>query len=136
MKGPRFVEKVVFDDAVLVARSGGIQAHLQVLIVDLDVMKRELRVGEDADLAAGDVRVANFHIPEFHVVIERDEQRLLGMQVTIVAGESRIRKTMAAFVERLLQILADRLPGDRPVFARLIVAQVNVVAGPVRAGCR
>jgi hypothetical protein len=37
---PRLVKEIVFDDPVLVARSAGIQAHLEILIVDLDMVEQ------------------------------------------------------------------------------------------------
>ena len=39
---------------------------------------------------------------------------------------------MAALVFGLRQVLAHGLPGDRPVFAGLVVAQIDVVAGAVQ----
>src|ERR1051325_7307615 len=63
VKGPRLVEEIVFDDSILVARSSGVEAHLQVLIIDLDVVEREFRIREDADGTRDDIRVAYLHVP-------------------------------------------------------------------------
>ena len=43
VEGPRLVVEVVFDDAVGVAGAAGIEAHLEVLVVDLDVVETKIR---------------------------------------------------------------------------------------------
>ena len=45
------VEEVELDDAVPVVRAAGVEAHLQVLIVDLDMLEAPLQVVEEADPA-------------------------------------------------------------------------------------
>ena len=124
---PRLVVEVVLDHAVRVACAARVQAHLQILVVDFDVMKRKLAISKHADVARLRPRVANLHIPQFDVVFHRNEQCLLGLQVLVVAGELRIRQPMPRLVLRLRQILAHRLPRDRPVIARVVISQINVV---------
>ena len=68
MEGPRLVEEVVLDDAVLVAGPARIERHLEVLVIDLDVMERELDVGEDAQPARCGAGIADHHIPELSLI--------------------------------------------------------------------
>src|SRR5450631_4021252 len=75
--------------------------------------------------------VANSHVPEFDVVVERDEDGLLGVQVLVVASELGIREAVTALVAGMVKVLAHGLPGDGPVFAGVIVADVDVVTRPV-----
>ena len=87
MEGRGFVEEVVFDHAILIAGPAGVQAHLQILIVDLNVMKREFHIAVDAQPARLRARIRDFQIPQFYVVVERDKQRLLRVDILIVAGK-------------------------------------------------
>src|SRR5208337_1316048 len=128
VKGPRLIEEVVFDDAVSVARPRGVQTHLQVLIVDLDVVERKLDIRKNTELAWLAARVFYSHIPQFSVSVDGNEQRLLRVNTVVLAGEFRIRQPVPALIFRSLQIFADRLPGDRPILAGLVVTKVNVMS--------
>ena len=132
VKGPRLVKEIVFDDAVLVARPGGVKAHLQVLVVDFDMVEGELQVRKHAEVALARAGVLDPHIPQLGIVVDRDENGLLRVQVLVVAGELRVRETVPALVAGFRQVLAHGLPGDRPILARVVIAQVDVAPRPVQ----
>lgn len=71
--GPGRVEEVEFDDAVGIARAAGVQAHLEVLVVDLDVLKGELEVVEDTDAPLCGPCILDDDIPELDVVVHWNE---------------------------------------------------------------
>src|ERR1035438_3493048 len=101
------------------------------------MVKRELDISENAEMTSRGSVVANSHVPQLDVVVERDEDRLLGMHVPVVASEFGIREAVTALVAGLVETLAHRLPGDGPVFAGVVVADVDVVTRPVeRHGVR
>ena len=43
---PRLIKEIILDNAVLIIRPAGVQAHLQILIIDLNVVKGELNIRE------------------------------------------------------------------------------------------
>src|ERR1035438_6261003 len=95
------------------------------------MVKRELDISENAEMTSRGSVVANSHVPQLDVVVERDEDRLLGMHVPVVASEFGIREAVTALVAGMVETLAHRLPGDGPVFAGVVVADVDVVTRPV-----
>src|ERR1035441_2382758 len=66
--------------------------------------------------------VANSHVPQLDVVVERDEDGLLGVQVLVIASEFGIREAVTALVAGVVETLAHRLPG------------VQIIAGARRSG--
>src|SRR5512146_1022207 len=73
MKRPGLVKEVVLDDAIGIARPGRIQTHLQVLVINLNVMKGELHVGEHAQIARLLFVIPDLYVPKFDVVFQRNE---------------------------------------------------------------
>jgi len=65
--GP-LVEQLVVNDAVLVPASGAVQGHLEVLVVDGDLVEGELGVGVDAQRAGAARCVLQGQIPQLHVL--------------------------------------------------------------------
>ncbi len=53
-----FIVEIIFDDAVLIAAAGGIQAHLKVLVIHGDLMKAEFQIGKDGERAQPAAAVA------------------------------------------------------------------------------
>ena len=87
---PGLVVEVVLDDAVPIVRAGGVEAHLQVLVVDVDVVVGELNERESRQLPRGVAGVPDPHVPQFDVVVDRDEDRLFGLDAGVVSLEFRI----------------------------------------------
>ena len=105
MVGPGLVVEVVLDDAVPVAGAGGVQAHLQVLVVDVDVVVGELDEGEGGQPARHCAGVLDPDIPQLDVVVDRDEDRLLGLDAGVVGLELGVRETVPALVAGPVQRL-------------------------------
>ncbi|MNW52228.1 hypothetical protein D3C74_297410 [compost metagenome] len=135
---PRLVVGVVLDDAVLVGRPRRVERHLQVLVVDRDRVEGELHVRPDRQLTDLVGRVGQAHVPDLDVVVQRDEDRLLGVDALVPGLERRVAQAVARGpaarpargVQRrtvLRQRLAHRLPRHRPEVAVGLVAQVHVV---------
>ena len=85
VEGRWLVEEVVFDDCVIITCAAGIETHLQVLVVDFDVVEGELNIREDTQPARLGARIADVHIPQFDIVLDGNEQGFLGTDVLIVA---------------------------------------------------
>ena len=131
MKRPRLVEEIVLDNAVGEVRPARIERHLQILIVDFDMMEGEFDVAKNAQPSWLMVIVLYLDVPQLYIVFEGDEQRLLGFDPLVITQEFGIRKAVAALVIRLGEILPDRLPGNRPKFAGVVVPQIDIMTGPV-----
>ena len=131
MKGPGLVKEIVFDDAVREARSRGIEAHLQVLVVDLDVMEGKLDVTKDADPARPRTGVLDLDVPQLDVVANRNEECLLGQNLMVIARKLGVRKSVAALILCFAQVFADGLPRDRPVLARVVIAKIDIMSGAI-----
>ena len=78
-------EEIVLDDAFVIARSACVERHLKILVVDLDVVIREFNVGEDTQLARPRAAVPEPDVPQFDVVVQRDEKKLFGVDILVVA---------------------------------------------------
>ena len=124
-----FVVQVVLDDPVLVPASGGVEAHLEVLIVHVDVVEAELQIAVYAQPPGTAGVVAQADVPDLHRVVHGHEQGLLRLDAAVVAEVFDVAQSVAAGI--VLLGLAHGLPGDRPELAGLLVPQVDIVAGAV-----
>src|SRR5690606_36319548 len=102
VKGPRFIEEIIFDHTIFVAGTTGVEAHLEVLIVNVNMVKGEFNIGEDTEPALPAGSVFNSHIPELHIVIDRDKKELFRFNSLVRTEKFRIGKTMPALVDRLV----------------------------------
>jgi hypothetical protein len=132
VEGPGFVEEIIFDNAILETRATGVERHLQVLVVNLNVVEGKLDIGEDAQVAGFRSSVFQGNVPQFDIIFDRDEDQLAGLDAPIIAGEFGIREAVTALVPGLIQILASWLPGNAPELTGVIIADVDVMAGPVK----
>ena len=117
--------QLVFDNAVHKAAAAGIEAHLKVLVVDADVMKAEFRVGKDGEPPRAAAVVAKGEIPDLHGVVHGDKERLRGMDAAVVAQVLYIAQAVAAGIPG--QLPAHGLPGYAPVFAGVVIPDVEVM---------
>ena len=115
--------------------AGGVQAHLEVLVVHVNMVEGEFHIAEHAHLPGPVRRIADAHIENFDgvaaVLLPGDEQRLPGGKLLIVAGEGGIAQPVAAFIARPVQGKPRGLPAHRPEFTVFVVPQVDVVPGKV-----
>ena len=124
-----FVVEVVLDNAVLIPAAGGVQAHLEILVVHVHLMEAEFQIGEYGKMAHPARIVAQLHIPDLHGVVHGDEKLLLGVDLGVIGMIFDVAQAVTA--GEMLLWLAHRLPGDAPVVAGVLIPQVYVVAGAV-----
>ena len=123
------VVEVVFDDPVLVPAAGGVQAHLEILVVHGHVVEAELRVGIDGQSPGPIAHVFQSHVPYLHWVVHGHEQGLGGVDAPIGAQILHVSQPVSA--GEMLLWLAHRLPGDGPIVPRVLVPEIHVVARSV-----
>ena len=124
-----FIVEVVLNDAVFVPAAGGVQAHLEVLVVHVHLVEAEFQIGEHGKMAHFIRIVAQLHVPDLHGVVHGDEELLLGVDVCVIGVILDIAQAVAAGEMRLW--LAHGLPGDAPIVAGVLIPQVHVVSGAV-----
>ena len=91
----------------------------------------QLGITEHADVARPVLRVFQGHVPHLHRLAPGDEQGLHGLDAVVLTFVLRVRKAVTAGVLGLVQGFAHGLPGHGPIFAGVVVPQVDIVAGPV-----
>ena len=123
------IEKLVVNDAVLTIATGAIKGHLKILVVDRDLMKGELHIGIHAQAARATGAVLQGYVPQLHRLAAGDEHRLRCGYAAAAALVYTVAQPVAAAI--ICKIPAARLPGDRPVFAGIVVPQVYVVPGAI-----
>ena len=123
------IVEVVFNDAVLIPAAGGIQAHLEILIVHGDLMEAELQVGKHGKPPHPVRIVAQSHLPDLHRVVHGHKQGLPGVDAGIVAVVLAVAQTVTAGI--VLLGLANGLPGYRPIVAAVVIAQIDIVPRPI-----
>ena len=126
--GP-LVEELIVDDAVLIAAPDAVEGHLEILVVDGDLVVGELRVGADAEAPGPPALVDQGQIPQLRPLPPGDKQRLGRPYAPAAALVYRVAQPVAAPV--IPQIPPAGLPGDAPVFPRLVVPEIEVVPRPV-----
>ena len=67
-----FIEQVVQDHPVFIRRTGTVQTHLKVLVIDLDLMEREFKIGKQSEIPAPVGRVFDRHVPEQYIIPHRN----------------------------------------------------------------
>jgi len=68
-----FVKEIIFDDPVLISWSGGVQAHLKILVIHRDMMKWEFKIGKDTEMTPTIGLILYIYIPNFQRIIDCDE---------------------------------------------------------------
>ena len=124
-----FVVEVVFDDAVFVPAAGGVQTHLEVLVVHVHLMEAELQIGEYGKVPHLIGVVAQLHVPDLHGVVHGDKELLLGVDACVIGVILDVAQAVTA--GEMLLGLAHRLPGDAPIVAGVLIPQVHVMSGAV-----
>ena len=124
-----FIVQFVFDDAVHIPAPGGVQAHLEILVVHCYMVEAEFGIRKHRKMPLTSAVVSQRHVPQLHGIVHRHEERLLRVDAVIIAQIPDVAQPVTAGVGRL--IASDRLPGDGPVFAGVVVAQINIVSRPV-----
>ena len=127
-----FIKQIVQHRPVLVGGAGGVIGHLKILVVHLDVVVRPFHIGVHAQPPWLVRPAAKPHVPQLHRIPQGDEHRLARLDLPVIAGIGGIGQAVAAGIRRLVQRLAHRLPGNRPVFPRFVVPDIHVMAGPVQ----
>ncbi len=123
------IEQLIVDDAVLIMTARAIERHLKILIVNGNLVVRKFRVGVHAEGAGPVPGVLQRQVPQLHILPPEDEQGLGGADAVSGTLIHRVAQPVAAAV--ILRRSAAGLPGDGPIFPRLVVAQVDVVPGPL-----
>ncbi len=124
-----FVVQVMLNDAILIAAAGGVQAHLEVLVIHRHMVEAELQIGVNGQMAGLAVSVAQLHIPDFHGIVHGHKQGLLGVNIAVVAVILHIAQAVTAGV--VLLGLGHRLPGNAPIVSGIVVPKVDIVSGAV-----
>ena len=124
-----FVVEVVFDDTVFVPAAGGVQTHLEVLVVHVHLVEAEFQIGEHGKMAHFIRIVAQLHVPDLHGVVHGDKELLLGVDACVIGVILDVAQAVTA--GEMLLGLAHRLPGDAPVVAGVLIPQVHVMSGAV-----
>ena len=121
--------------AVLLVGAAGVEAHLEILIVHGDMVEGEFHIAVHADLPHAVRGVADAHVKDLHrvavVLFPGDEQGLLCLDALVLTFVGGIAQTVAADVPGLLQGEPGGLPAHRPVLARRIIPQVDIVSREV-----
>lgn len=121
----------MFDDPVLVAASCAVQAHLEILVVDHDMVEGKLTVGKYLQIPGFPSFVFDPDVPQLQVAADRYAERLARLDVAVVTLIYCIGKSVTAGVLCLVQRFGYRLPGDAPVIACLRIPQVHVMSRSV-----
>ena len=120
---------------VPVLGAGSVQAHLEVLLIHFNMVEGELHVAEHAEGTRCVGVIAQAHVKDFDGIITAafagDEQGLAGLNAIVVAGVGGVAEAVAAGVIRLCQRFTGGLPRDGPEVTVLVVAQIDVMAGPI-----
>ena len=129
------IKQVMLYDPVLTGRSGAVEAHLEILMINHDMVPGEFQIGKKAQAARTVTVIPDGHVPEKSVVIQRDKHPLGSLNSPVSALIDRVGQSVAAAVYRLIQAFSDRLPGDAEIISVLIVSQIQIVTRPVHRDC-
>ena len=125
------IEQIMFYDPILAGGSGAVEAHLEILIIDHDMVPGKFQVGKKAQAARTVTVIPDGHVPEKSVVIQRDKHPLGSLNSPVSALIDRVGQSVAAAVYRLIQAFSDRLPGDAEIIPVLVITQIQIVPRPV-----
>ena len=123
------IKQLVVDDAVLIPAPGTVQRHLEVLVVDGNLVVGELGIGIDAQPPRPAGGIVQRQIPQLHILPPGDEQRLGSVNPAPRALVYRVAQPVAAAV--MPQLPAAGLPGHGPVLPRVVVPEIDIVSRPV-----
>ena len=124
-----FIIEVLFDNAVFIPAAGGIEAHLEILVVHGDLVEAEFQIGKYGQIPLFSGIVAQPHVPNLHRVVNGRKQGLLGIDAGVVAKILAVAQAVAAGI--VLLGLAHGLPGHGPEIPGIVVPEVDIVAGAV-----
>ena len=120
---------------VLIVGTGGIQAHLEVLVIHIYFMEGKLHIAVHAEAPFPAGIVPDPDVKDFHRVFisgfPRNKQDLLRADVLVIALEAGIAQAVPRFIFGFIQQKARGLPAQGPVLPAFIVPQVDVVSRPV-----
>ena len=80
-----FIMQLIFDNAVNVPAPGGVQAHLEILVIHRHMVEAEFGIGEHGEMPLTPAVVSQRDVPELHGIIHRHKQCLLCVDAVIVA---------------------------------------------------
>ena len=80
-----FIIEVLFDDTVFIPAAGGIEAHLEILVVHGNLVEAEFQIGKYGQIPLFSGIVAQPHVPNLHRVVNGRKQGLLGIDAGVVA---------------------------------------------------
>jgi len=92
------------------------------------MIKRKLAVRKDAQIPRNIACILQYHIPEFHRIFKGDKEGLHSPYTLVLAGKHRVGKTMPHLVLSFGKVLSNGLPGNRPIFSRIIIPDIDIVA--------
>ena len=120
--------EVVENDSVFDFRTRAVETHLEVLVVRLDLVERELAVRKKRDILRLIPGVFQGHVPEEDVLAQGNRHLLHGMNIPVVALIDGVGKAVASLVASRSEGLPHRLPGDGPEVPVAIVSEVGIEA--------
>ncbi len=104
---------------------GILEVYLVLLVV---VIVYKFTVARNGKLAGFAVGVCDLSRPYLVGLTLRNVVRYLGLDLLVLRGDDGIRGAMAAFALVLVEGLADGRPRAAPVFAALVVLDVDVTS--------
>ena len=124
-----FIVEIMLNDPVLIPAAGGVEAHLEIFVVHVNVVEAEFQIPVHAQPPGPAGVVAQPDVPDLHRVVHGHEQGLLRLDAAVAAAVFDVAQSVAAGI--MLHRLAHGLPGNRPEIAGLLIPQVDIVSGAV-----
>ena len=74
----------MLDHTVFITGTCGIEAHLEVAVIHVDVVEAEFAIGKDRESSFFPAVVAEMHVPYLHRVVHGGEKCLLGVDAAVI----------------------------------------------------
>jgi hypothetical protein len=123
------VLRLVINHAVFHFHLSGVEVALEVGAVVLGVPEAELDLGEAGNGGLGGAAVGDRELPNLEVLAQRDKVAGVRLDAGVLRSDDGVAHAVAAGV--VLELVACGLPGGRPEFLRLVVAQVDVAPAEI-----
>ena len=131
LKTEFLVKQITFNHSVLIRGAGAVQTHLEILVVNGNMMEREFTITEQTQIPGPGILILHHHIPQFQLVPQWHGKRLLRPYFIIAALIHRVGHPMTADIFRLIQGFPHRLPGNTPIVFAVIVPEIHIMPRPV-----
>ena len=102
LPGIRLIMQFADGRVILIVGAGGVQAHLEVLVVHVDFMEGKFHIAENTDVSFPVGAVPDPHVKDFHRILSAvfpgNKQDLLRADLLAVAQETGIAHSVAGFI--------------------------------------